>query len=65
MGVNIEVNYNKDVKHFYYIHFCWISKAQVLINNIDEALITVKAAYGINRNYRYAIVELKKNNRYC
>ena len=60
-NIDIEVNYNKDVKHFYYVISVESQEHKLLINNIDEALITpLKAAYGINRNYRYAIVELKE-----
>lgn len=59
--IDIEVNYNKKIKHFYYTISVGEYEHSLLMNNIDEALLSpLKSNYGVNWEYRTAFVELKE-----
>lgn len=58
--IDIEVSYNKTVEHFYYTISVGEYEHDLLMNNIDESLISsLKSNYSVNWDYRTAVVELK------
>lgn len=58
--IDIEVNYNKEIKHFCYTISVGEYEHGLLMNNIDESLLSpLKSNYGVNWEYRTAFVELE------
>ncbi len=60
-SVDIEVVYGKKIKHFYYTISVGEYENKLLIDNIDEALLSpLKSAYGVGWDYHTVIVELQE-----